>query len=75
MAGYSICPENTPHPNPLPQREREVMFDLPFASPPVMGGEKGEGDLKNLLTPLRPPPSRGKKIWRKRVQRRMKKLS
>ena len=29
----------SPHPNPLPQGEREVMCNLTFASPPLMGGD------------------------------------
>jgi len=48
MAGYSICPENTPLPYPLPQGEREVIRGLPF-TPPLMGGDRGEGEVFSCL--------------------------
>jgi len=47
--GHGICPENTPHPNPLPQGERGVICDLPFVSPPLMGGERGAGEIFSCL--------------------------
>jgi len=34
---------HTPHPDPLPQGERE----LPKFPPPLTGGDKGEGDYIN----------------------------
>ena len=45
MERYSICSENTTHPNPLPQGERGVMCDLLFVSPPLMGGDRGAGEI------------------------------
>ncbi len=34
-----VCSKNTPHPRPLPQGER----GLSYISPPLMGGDEGEG--------------------------------
>jgi hypothetical protein len=55
MTGYSVCPENTPHPIPLPQGERGLTPPiLPLSkgrskeglpSPPLMGGDRGEGEV------------------------------